>query len=264
MPPTLLRQNTELRKIGVWNWTIPAGPVTLPDGRRVNACPNADGCLALCYARVNAYNFKNVKAAHARNLMRVLDDLDQWTIDMIDELAHRRHRPSGVPRVDLLDVISPDDLWAMAWAQSGGSAVRIHDAGDFLSDDYLTAWLHIARSTPDVLFYAYTKEVSRFRRLVERQAPSNFRWLYSMGGKEDHLVDLDHDRHAEVFPTSDDLTGAGYVDQESSDLLAVLYPSTHIGITSNNIAPIRRKMLGRSFGQIQRERDQRRATTRPT
>jgi hypothetical protein len=264
MTTTLLRQNNELRKVRVWNWTIPAGPVTLDDGRRVNGCPNADGCLALCYARVNSYNFKNVKAAHIRNMTFVLDDLDGWTGQMIDELAHRRHRPNGVPRADLLDIIDPADQWATEWATSGGSAVRIHDAGDFMSDEYLMAWLHIATVTPDVLFYAYTKEVSRFRRLVEGQAPVNFRWLYSLGGKEDHLIDLDDDRHAEVFTAPDDLTAAGYVDQEASDLLAVLYPCNRIGITANNITSIRRKMDGQSFGQIQRRRDQHRTNNRPT
>jgi hypothetical protein len=263
MNATLLRQNSELRKIRVWNWTIPAGPVTLPDGRRVNACPNADGCLALCYARSGTYNFSNVKAAHFRNLERILDDLEGWLEDMTLELEHRRHRPNNIPRTDLLEVIDPADEWAIEWARSGGSAVRIHDAGDFFSDDYLAAWLNLARVTPDVMFYAYTKEVSRFRVLVEGQAPPNFRWLYSLGGKEDHLLDLEADRHAEVFTSLEDLDSAGYVDQEASDLLAVLAPSPRIGIVSNNISHIRKKMDGRSFGEIQRRRDDRRATLRP-
>lgn len=258
MTPTLLRQNSELRRIRVWNWTLPAGPVTLPDGRRVNGCPQADGCLALCYARTGTYNFSNVKAAHARNLARILDDLHGWEEDMVTELRHRRHRPNGAPRTDLLDVIDPADRWAVEWATEGGTAVRIHDAGDFLSDEYLEAWKWIARMTPDVMFYAYTKEVSRFRRLIEPNPPRNFRWLYSLGGKEDHLLDLDVDRHAEVFATPDDLDAAGYADQEASDLLAVLLPTTRIGIASNNIPSVRRRMGGQSFGEIQRSRTERR------
>lgn len=263
-PSLLLRQNSELRRSGVWNWTLPAGPVTLDDGRRVNACPNADGCLALCYARVNSYAFSNVRDAHLRNLARVLDDLDGWADDMIHELAHPRHRPTGDPRFEILDALDPADEWAIEWAEAGGSAVRIHDAGDFLSDAYTSAWLRIARVTPDVMFYAYTKEVSRFRRLVEGQAPANFRWLYSLGGKEDHLLDLDVDRHAEVFATAEDLAAAAYADQESSDLLAVLAPSTRIGIVSNNIPHLRRQMSGRSFGEIQIARDARRASRSTT
>jgi hypothetical protein len=32
-----------------------------------------------------------------------------------------------------------------------------------------------------------SKEVSRFRRLVEPDPPDNFKWVYSYGGKEDHI-----------------------------------------------------------------------------
>ena len=48
-----------------------------------------------------------------------------------------------------------------------GTWIRIHDAGDFFSDDYLAAWLRVIRASARVNFYAYTKEVDRFRRLVE-------------------------------------------------------------------------------------------------
>jgi hypothetical protein len=219
----------------------------------------ADACLALCYARVNSYAFSNVRAAHLRNLARVLDDLPGWAEEMTAELRHRRYRQNHEPRLDILDVLDPTDSWATEWARAGGTAVRIHDAGDFLSDEYLRAWISIATETPDVLFYAYTKEVSRLRRVTVDGTPPNFRWLFSLGGKEDHLLDLDAERHAEVFPSDSDLTAAGYADQEASDLLAVLLPTTRVGIVSNNIPHLRRAMAGESFGQIQRSRDARRA-----
>jgi hypothetical protein len=47
--------------------------------------------------------------------------------------------------------------------------------------DYLAAWLRICRNRPDVNFYAYTKEVRRFRRLVEPDPPPNLLWVYSYG-----------------------------------------------------------------------------------
>ena len=50
--------------------------------------------------------------------------------------------------------------------------------------------LRIMRASPWVTFYAYTKEISRFKRLVEPEPPLNFHWIYSFGGKEDHLIDL--------------------------------------------------------------------------
>lgn len=248
--PNLLTQNSELRRDGVWNWTLPAWVVTLSDGTTINVCPNAGACVSLCYARNGAYLFSNVRAAHVRNLECTLRDLEGWRAAMIEELHRRKYRPTGIPRlphlVDRLDL----DEWAEAWAHAGGAAVRIHDAGDFYSDEYLAAWIDIARAHPDVLFYAYTKEVSRLRRFEDR-TPVNFRWLYSLGGREDHLVDPDLDRHADVFPTMQVLADSGYIDQTESDLLAVLLPTTRVGIPANNIRHFRRKQGARSFGEIE-------------
>lgn len=262
MRKPLLRQNSELRADRIWNWTLPAGPTTLPDGRRFNACPNADGCLALCYAREGTFRFPDVLAAHQRNLRMILDDPERWERQMCAEIAQKRFRASGERRDGLIPQIDPSDRWAIGWAMNGGAAIRIHDAGDFFSDSYLEAWLRIARRFVDVLFYAYTKEVERFRRIVEPDAPSNFRWIYSLGGKQDALLDLDDDRHAEVFVEQEDLDRAGYLDQASSDLLAVLLPSKRIGIAANNHPHLKRKMEGKSFGEIQIERSARREAIR--
>jgi hypothetical protein len=136
-----------------------------------------------------------------------------------------------------------------------GKHIRIHDAGDFFSDEYLLAWLDIANLTPDVTFYCYTKEVSRFKRLVEPNCPPNFRYLYSMGGKEDHLVDKENDRHADVFTDDAAILDAGYMNQDASDLLAITLPSNKIGIPANNIRHFNKKMKGRTFSELQTERD---------
>lgn len=54
----------------------------------------------------------------------------------------------------------------------------------------MATWAHIATLRPDVLFYAYTKEVSRARRVLANGAPPNLLLVFSLGGKEDHLLDL--------------------------------------------------------------------------
>lgn len=72
--------------------------------------------------------------------------------------------------------------------------------------------------------YCYTKSVSRFRRLVEPDPPDNFLWCYSLGDKEDHLLDLEEERHSDVFPGVAEVESADYHDQTESDLLAVLGP----------------------------------------
>jgi hypothetical protein len=94
-----------------------------------------------------------------------------------------------------------------------------------------------------------------FKRLVEPNCPDNFKYLYSMGGKQDHLIDLENDRHAEVFPDDAAILDAGYANQDASDLLAITLPSNKIGIPANNIKHFNKKMARRTFGQLQGERD---------
>ncbi|MET7720652.1 GP88 family protein [Streptomyces mirabilis] len=233
-PERLLTQNSELRDEGIWNWTLPALATRLRDGRTVKTCPAAGVCALACYARNGTYLFPGVVDRHQRNLEYVLDDLPGWQRRMAAELAHPRHQ---------------------------GGWVRIHDAGDFLSDHYLAAWLRIMIFRPGVNFYGYTKEVARVKRMVAPNPPRNFRWVYSYGGREDHLLDPTRDRVADVYPDEAAIRADGWHSQDSSDLLAVLGPAP-VGIPSNNIPAFRRRMNGRTFRAWQAERDARGAARR--
>ena len=225
----LLTQNRELKKIGVWNFTLPAWAGRLPDGRTYNTCPEAGAaCRTLCYARVGTYTWPKVKAKHERNLMLVLDEPARFKAEMTAELGHRRFRDGGL--------------------------IRWHDAGDFFSDDYLLMCLEIFRAHPHITFYAYTKSIERFRRLVEPDPPPNFRWIFSDGGTQDALIDITRDRVADVFPDEKAIEAAGFSSQEASDLLAAFGPPK-VGIPANNI-PHLKKLLGhRSMSQWQAEHE---------
>src|SRR2546428_13593397 len=87
----LLTQNRELRRINVWNWTLPALAARMEDGKTIKTCPAAGVCASFCYARHGTYRFSNVRAKHTRNLARTLD-LPRWESDMIEELGARRFR----------------------------------------------------------------------------------------------------------------------------------------------------------------------------
>lgn len=216
-PKKLLTQNSELRPDGIFNWSLPAFGVTLSNGTTMNVCPNAGACASFCYARNGTYNFSNVKRRHIQNLEYILEDPDGWYNQMLEEVQKPKMK---------------------------GKHVRIHDAGDFFNANYLILWLDIARKTPDVTFYCYTKEVSMFKKHVTESAcPPNFKYLFSMGGKEDHLIDLENDRHAEVFKDDAAILDAGYGNQDASDLLAITLPTNKIGIPANNIKHFNKKWL---------------------
>lgn len=221
-----------MRQIGVYNWTLPAWAGRLPDGRTYNTCPSAGICRQVCYARHGTYLWPAVRAKHHANLQFVLDDPDGWEQAMLAELA--------APKFT-------------------GRWIRLHDSGDFFSDDYTVRWLRIMRQQPEVNFYAYTKEVARFRRLVEPEPPENFLWAYSYGGTQDALLDPSGDRIADVFPDEESIAAAGWSSQEAFDLLAVLGPRL-VGVPANRIPHFLRRVDGRRFSQWQAEVDAERHT----
>lgn len=245
-PDRLLTQNSELRKVGVWNWTLPAHTLKLSDGTWFNTCPNAGACGRVCYAKMGTYLFSNVRRRHLQNLEYVLGN-DSWWCEMIVELEHKRFRPTGKPH-DLPH--DESDRWLHNWVTTGGRAIRIHDAGDFFDFGYLSAWLAIAYAHKDILFYAYTKEVEMVKEESEFQGLPNFRVVYSFGGKQDHLIDRERDRHADVFPTKEALEAAGYFDQSDNDLLAVVAPTNKIGIVANNLPVANKRFAGRTMSEL--------------
>ena len=226
-PKILLSSNSELRPDGIYNWSIPALAAKLSNGTNIKTCPNAGACATVCYARNGTYNFSNVKKRHTQNLEYILEDPQGWFAQMLEEVAKPKMR---------------------------GKHVRIHDAGDFFSEDYLQMWLRLARLVPEVTFYCYTKEVSMFKRVLSEGCPSNFKYLFSMGGKEDYLIDKENDRHAEVFPDDAAILDAGYMNQSASDLLAITLPTNKVGIPQNNIPQFKKRLAGRTFGELQEER----------
>ena len=231
-PKKLLSQNSELRPEGIYNWTLPAFAIKLNNGENFNVCPNAGACASFCYARNGTYLFKNVRGRHIQNLEYILEEPKRWFTHMFNEVNQ--------PKM-------------------ANKYIRIHDSGDFFSEAYLKMWILIASLTPQVTFYCYTKEVSMFKKVVEPNCPKNFRYLYSMGGKEDHLIDKEKDRHADVFPDDAAILDAGYGNQDASDLLAITLPTNKIGIPANNIKHFNKKMAGRTFSVLQEERDEKKS-----
>lgn len=246
--PRLLTQNRELKRDGVWNFTLPAWVVELPDGTHFNVCPNAGICAKFCYARNGTYLFPKVRGKHLTNLEAAQSE--QFFDLMCAELSHkkftRKLEPRAVPGLDSTDHLSP---WVQRWIAEGGQAVRIHDSGDFFSEDYLRTWIRIAEQNPHILFYAYTKEVALVKSVV---LPDNFLICFSLGGRQDHLLDLGTDRHADVFPDEGAIVEAGYMSQHASDLLCVLLPSNKIGIPQNNIRHVQKKLGTNTFGQVEK------------
>lgn len=215
----LLTQNSDLKKTGIYGWTLPAHFVTLTNGERFNTCPSAGVCGAFCYAKTGTFQFRNVKRAHIEKLELVLNHRDLWFRVMVEELAKPKYKDKFV---------------------------RIHDAGDFFDKDYAEHWLAIAAVSKHVTFYTYTKEVKLFKDLAWA-TPSNFIVIYSYGGKQDHLIDPENDRHSDVFSDYDEMLRLGYNDIGDDDKQAAIHPNKKVGLYRNNIPFVIKRMQGKRF-----------------
>jgi len=159
-------------------------------------CPGAGACAGYCYARQGRYVMPNVKASREFNLAIAKDSPVRFAQYAIADLQAMRKV----------------------------SIVRIHDSGDFFSQEYLDAWVYVASTLPRIRFYAYTKSL----KLCFDRLPGNFSITQSMGGIWDSLIDSSRS-HARVFPDIEALRTEGYINGTLSDRPA-LEGLTRIGL----------------------------------
>lgn len=85
---------------------------------------------------------------------------------------------------------------------------RIHSSGDFYSQKYFDAWISIAMSFPNTIFYAYTKALPFWINRLDF-IPENFILNASRGGTHDHLIDEYKLKSAEVVFTVEEAKQKG-------------------------------------------------------
>jgi hypothetical protein len=111
--------------------------------------------------------------------------------------------------------------------------VRIHDAGDYYSKKYLEKWIEIAKQNPDVIFYSYTKSVHFFKSDRDTWSivlPENLVVTFSYGGKYDHLINPQKDKHALVFKSLEQLLEYNYENNSVTDDLAYNKTTVRVGL----------------------------------
>jgi chitinase len=155
----------------------------------LKTCPSKDICGKYCYANKGAFIWPQVKAAY-------------------------EYRYQATRKADFIEVATS------TLAKKRATHVRIHDSGDFYNKEYLYKWFEIARNLPSKTFYAYTKRVKLLKD-NEALKPSNMVIIYSLGGKEDHLIDQKIDRHSKIFNSLEELLKEGYIDTSDNDSNAI-------------------------------------------
>lgn len=116
--------------------TISKGNVKLEDSiaifnlPAIKSCPNCSMCAKTCYAKKAEKRYPTVKACREANLQASM---------------------TGGFVADMVKLI----------VKSKAKVVRIHEAGDFYSQEYADKWSEIARLLPEIKFYAYSKSPFR-------------------------------------------------------------------------------------------------------
>jgi hypothetical protein len=155
----------------------------------LKTCPSKDICGKYCYANKGAFIWPQVKAAY-------------------------EYRYQATKQADFIEVATS------TLAKKRATHIRCHDSGDFYNKEYLYKWFAIAEEMPEKVFYAYTKRVKLLKENWTNK-PKNFIIIFSLGGKEDHLIDMENDRHSRIFKTKQELLDNGYIDASQNDSNAI-------------------------------------------
>jgi hypothetical protein len=198
--PKLITQNDKMKKASVNGKRVINFGITAYKTRDgFLTCPMAGECVFDCYAQQGSFTWSNTVNAYEWRTEQTKSKT--FSLDYIKDLTVKV-KTSKRKREKLFN--------------------RIHDSGDFYSLAYWLKWDTIIRAFPQVRFYAYSKNVPMFKRLMkENKLPENFTVIFSYGGKYDFLIDPKTDRHSRVFESEKDLKKFGYVNATKNDLNAI-------------------------------------------
>jgi hypothetical protein len=109
-------------------------------------------------------------------------------------------------------------LIILRWIPKLAKVIRIHVGGDFKTQAYFDAWIKVAQSRPDVLFYAYTKSLPFWvKRLDVLESVPNLVLTASRGGHRDDLISKHNLREAVVVYSEAEAEALGLeIDHDDS------------------------------------------------
>jgi hypothetical protein len=181
-PRSLLGTNAKMEKSKtegeiIYDLTLPAISGIVVDEAtgdfvEITTCPGAGECQLFCYARKGGYVIFPASSMSAAQSLNFLVNDPKGYSDMVNreiETIKKKADKHGI-----------------------GLVVRWHDAGDFFSKEYLDLAFDVARSNPDVQFYAYTK----MGDVATSNTPPNFVINFSSGAKSREVKKVEIHRDA--------------------------------------------------------------------
>lgn len=194
---TLLKFGQGNAKLGkfIATFSTPAG----------HTCPGAKDCLAMANRQTGKLTVG--KDTQFRCFSASMETLFP---KMRDARWHNFEQLKSAKTVTAMARLISDSL------PKGASVVRVHVGGDFFNESYFKAWMNVASSNPNILFYAYTKMINFWVQNI-LDIPKNFVLTASRGGKYDHLIVLYVLKNAEVVYSFEEAKRKGLrIDHDDS------------------------------------------------
>lgn len=118
------------------------------------SCGNyCEGCKNACYVAKSYLRYSTVVQGHSRN-SAAMRNLERAFYDLDNQLSRKR-----IPF----------------------KIIRVHQSGEFESEDEFRLWCNLARRHPETTFYVYTKAYDLIEKPMEEgYAPDNFHILISV------------------------------------------------------------------------------------
>jgi len=183
---TINKGNDKMQHMNVVYLSLPAG----------YTCPFADICKSTAHKRGGRFKDNN---------LAIKDFGDVRCYAASAEVAYPNVRKARWRNYDLLRTFKGDVngmakliVNSLAFFEKKNPQIklfRIHESGDFWSQEYFDAWIKAAQARPDILFYAYTKALPLWAAR-KGEIPSNLRLIASEGGTHDDLIDKEQFRKA--------------------------------------------------------------------
>ena len=170
------------------------------------SCPGAKDCLAW-FDREEG-KLKTGDQAKYRCFAASIEAAFTNRRQVVDRnMAMLKKAGSAERMAELIDISLPGKYY---------HRIRVHDDGDFFSQEYFLAWMQVATDNPGRLFYAYTKSLPIWVKHREC-VPENFVLTASLGGKWDDHVETYGLRSARVVYHPDEARELGLeIDHDDS------------------------------------------------
>jgi hypothetical protein len=215
LPPTDYSNPCLLFKIGDPNAKISSFNFSVVSG---HTCPYAKKCLAKVVVDPKTGKAKLVQP----------DDAEHRCFAASQEITNPNIYKSRLYNLKLTNYLLQSggpskfaDIMTKTFDEKlprGSKIFRIHVGGDFFSKAYLDGWIQVALKNPDILFYTYTKSYPYFKNVV---LPSNFRVVFSLGGKHDKEIINDRLKFAVVVNSEEEAANFVWTDKLGIDHLGL-------------------------------------------